>query len=351
MPQALDNYDGLLNWDNFQAWLETQGDVPGKGPVTDVEKLTGGSQNNLFLMTRGGEKFVLRRPPKHLRGNSNDTMLREARVLKALAGSDVPHPDFYAVCADTDVIGVCFYLMKPLEGYSPSRELQGEYATNPAWRKAMGEEMIKATSALARVDYAKVGLADFGKADDWHNRQVARWRSQLEGYRELPGYEGSNLPHVDEVGAWLSANVPKDGRIGILHGDHQFPNIMFSLKAPKVSGLIDWELSTLGDPMLDLGWVLTSWYEPGDPKDPMVQPWDNFISRSDLIRLYGEHTGRDMSNVGWFFVLACYKLGCILEGSYARAKAGQASMDIGQRLHDYAIYLFTKGKSLIDAAG
>jgi aminoglycoside phosphotransferase (APT) family kinase protein len=349
MTEALNDYDGLLNWNNLQAWIETQ-DIPGTGPVTEVVKLTGGSQNNLFVLTRGKEKVVLRRPPKHLRANSNDTMVREARVLKALAGSAVPRPEFYAVCADPAVIGSCFYIMAPLEGFSPGRQLEGRYATEPSWRRAMGEEMVKATAALAGVDYKKVGLEGFGKADDWHNRQVARWRSQLEGYRELQGYEGSSLPHVDEVGEWLSAHVPKDGQIGILHGDHQFPNIMFSYQAPKVSGLIDWELSTLGDPLLDLGWVLTSWYEPGDPKEPNVQPWDNFISRNDLIRLYGEHTGRDMSNVGWFFVLACYKLGCILEGSYARSKAGLAPVEIGERLHEYALYLFTKAKALIEAS-
>jgi aminoglycoside phosphotransferase (APT) family kinase protein len=347
MP-ALDDFDGLLNWDNLQAWIETQ-DIPGKGPVTEVVKLTGGSQNNLFLMSRGSEKFVLRRPPKHPRANSNDTMVREGRVLKALAGSAVPHPHFYAACADTSVIGVCFYAMAPLEGFSPSGQLQGRYADDPSWRRAMGEEMMRASAALASVDYKAVGLADYGKADDWHARQVARWRSQLEGYRQMPGYEGPSLPYVDEVGEWLSDRVPKQGHIGIIHGDFQFPNLMFSFNAPKLSGIIDWELSSLGDTMLDLGWVLSSWFEEGDPKEPMVTPWDGFITRSELIKLYGELTGRDMSDVGWYFVLACYKLGCILEGTYARSKAGQAPADIGQRLHEYAIYLFTKAKQLKSA--
>ncbi len=343
----LDNFDGLLNWENLQAWIETQ-DLPGSGPVTAVEKLIGGSQNNLFLMTRGSEKFVMRRPPTHPRPNSNDTMLREARVLKALAGSAVPHPTFYGVCSDTSVIGVCFYLMQPLEGFSPSKELPGRYATEASWRRAMGEEFMRGASALAGVDHKAVGLADYGKPDNWHARQVDRWRSQLDGYRELPNYTGSALPHVDELGTWLTDNVPTNGRIGIIHGDFQFPNVMFSMNAPKITGMIDWELSTLGDPILDLAWVLTSWYDEGDAKEPNVQPWDGFMTRDELIKLYGELTGRDMSDIAWYFALGCYKLGCILEGSYARALAGQAPMEIGQRLHDYATYLFNKGKQIKD---
>jgi len=105
---------GLIDWPRLNAWLATH-DTPGSGPVTGARKLKGGIQNNVFLIERGGESFVLRRPTKHLRANSNETMLREARVLKALAGTDVPHPRFYSVCDDASVIGACFYLMEPLE--------------------------------------------------------------------------------------------------------------------------------------------------------------------------------------------------------------------------------------------
>ncbi|MGE0387875.1 MAG: phosphotransferase family protein [Gammaproteobacteria bacterium] len=345
---ALPDFDGLLHWERLNAWLQLQA-VPGSGPVTAVERLTGGSQNNLFVLTRGGERIVLRRPPKHLRANSNETMLREARVLKALAGSEVPHPRLYAACADESVIGACFYLMAPLEGFSPIGALPGRYGTDPAWRAAMGPEFVRGAAALAAVDYKAAGLEGFGKADQWHARQVDRWRSQLEGYAKLPGYQGSSLPHVDEVGRWLADHLPADGRIGIIHGDYQFPNVMFSHEAPRITGLIDWELSTLGDPLLDLGWVLTSWAEPGDPpgRTPNVEPWDGFVPRAELVRLYGERTGRNMDAMPWFFVLACYKLGCILEGSYARAMAGQAPMDIGTRLHAYAVWLFTKARQLI----
>jgi len=214
----------------------------------------------------------------------------------------------------------------------------------------MGEEFAGAAARLAAVDHLAVGLAGLGKPDNWHARQVERWRSQLEGYRELDGYGGHQLPYVDEVGAWLADHVPVDGRIGLIHGDFQFPNVMFSLEAPRISGIIDWELTTLGDPMLDMAWVLASWWEDGDPEGraPAVEPWGGFLSRDDLVRRYGELTGRDMASMPWFFVLACYKLGCILEGTHARAKAGQATQEMGDRLHAYALWLFAKAKQLKD---
>jgi aminoglycoside phosphotransferase (APT) family kinase protein len=342
-PAGIDDFGGLIDWPHLNEWIATQ-DAPGAGPITGAHKLKGGIQNNVFLLQRGAESFVLRRPSKHLRPNSNETMLREARVLKALAGSDVPHPRLYAVCDDASVIGACFYLMEPLEGFAPSGSLPGQYATDVAWRRAMGEELVRAAAALAALDPKAIGLEGLGKPDDWHERQVSRWRSQLDGYRAMPNYGDHVLPHVDEVGRWLSDNLPRGRRIGITHGDLQFANVMFSLRGPRISGVVDWELATLGDPLLDLGWVLGSWWEKGDPegKQPLVAPWDGFLSRADLIRLYGQLSGRDLGELPWFFTLACYKLACLLEGTYARSKAGQIPAEVGQKVHAYAVWLMAK---------
>jgi aminoglycoside phosphotransferase (APT) family kinase protein len=347
---GLDDFGGLVDWPRVEAWIAGR-EAPGSGPVTAARRLTGGLANVVFLVERGSESFVLRRPPKHLRPNSNETMLREARVLQALEATDVPHPKFYAVCDDPSVIGACFYLMAPLEGFAISGPLPGQYATDPAWRRAMGEGLVRAAASLAAVDVAAIGLADLGKPDDWHARQVARWRSQLEGYAATPGYDPKCLPDVDEVGRWLTDNLPgvDNRRIGLIHGDLQFPNVMFSLQAPKVSGVLDWELATLGDPLLDLGWILSSWWEDGDPpgKEPMVTPWDGFPSRAELVRLYGELTGRDMSATPWFFALACYKLACLLEGTYAASKAGKVPADVGEKVHAYAVWLMAKARQIV----
>ena len=348
MVEALDDFGGQIDWPRLNPWIAAQ-DVPGSGPVTAVHKLAGGLQNSVFLISRGGEDLILRRPGKHLKPKSNETMLREARVLMALEGSAVPHPRVLATCADPEVIGACFYLMEPLEGFARSGELPGQYGTDAGWRRAMGEELVKAAAALGVVDHVAAGLADLGKPDQWHERQVERWRSQLEGYAATPGYDPGELPHVDAVGRWLGDNLPSDRRIGLVHGDMQFPNVMFSLKTPRISGVLDWELVSLGDPLLDLGWILSSWSEAGDPegKAPMVRPWDGFLSRRELVELYGSLSGRNMSAMPWFFTLACYKLACLLEGTYAASKAGKVPANVGESVHGYAAWLMTKARQII----
>jgi aminoglycoside phosphotransferase (APT) family kinase protein len=345
---GLDGFDGLIDWPRLNEWLATR-TVPGSGPVTGVRKLAGGLANCVFLLERGDTHMILRRPPKHLRPNSNETMLREARILAALDQTAVPHPRVYDACADEGVIGAAFYLMEPLEGIAKAGDLEGRYATDPAWRRAMGEELVRAAAALGAVDPVAIGLGDLGKPENWHERQVERWRKQLEGYAATPGYNPADLPHFDAVGRWLSDNLPANRRIGIVHGDFQFPNVMFSLTEPRIAGVIDWELASLGDPMMDLGWILSSWWEEGDPpgKDPMVKPWDGFLTRAELIRLYGELTGRDMGEVDWFFALACYKLACLLEGTVAACKAGKVPEKVGASVHSYASWLTTKAAQII----
>lgn len=343
MRAPLPDFDGLIHWGRLAEWLDSQ-DLPGDGAVKEVIQLTGGTQNNLFLMRRQGGAFVMRRPPQHLRKNSNETMLREARVLRALAGSNVPHPRFLSVCDDPSVIGAFFYLMEPLEGFSLRGKLPGQYATDAAWRRAIGVEIVSAAAELSKIDPIAAGLADFGKPADWHSRQVERWRTQLESYNQLAGYPGAALPHVDEVCKWLGNNIPRQQKIGVIHGDFQFTNAMFSMQAPVISGVIDWELSSLGDPLLDLAWALARWVEPDDPQgnSPFLEPWDGFLTSKEMISLYQELTGRPTSEIAWFRVLAGYKMGCVFEGTYARALSGQAPMATGERLHQSALWLLKK---------
>lgn len=351
MP-ILDDFNGLLKWPELNDWIE-ESDVPGHGPVLSVKQIAGGSQNNLFLLRRDQAELVLRRPPRHLRKGSNETMVREARLLRALAGSDVPHATLRAACENPEIIGSTFYIMDNLEGFSPHGTLPGRYGTDPAWRLEMGVAFVRAGVALGSLDYRAVGLHDYGKPDDWHARQVDRWRSQLEGYRQLDGYDGGALPGIDEIGRWLSDNLPSDRRIGIIHGDFQYPNVVYSFDRPSIAGLIDWELSTLGDPLIDLGWMLSSWCEAIDPegKTPVVTPWQDFMSRRELVDLYGQLSGRDMTQIPWFFCLACYKLACIVEGTYARSLVGHAPIETGRSLHRYALWLFAKARQVMAGDG
>jgi aminoglycoside phosphotransferase (APT) family kinase protein len=324
------------------AWMDRQG--LGSGAIEDVTRLAGGTQNILLRFTRSGRSYVLRRPPPHLRANSNETMRREARVLAALAGTDVPHPALIAACPEEDVIGASFYLLEPVDGFAAPNGLPPLHLTAPVQHR-MGLSMVEAIAALGAVDYLAVGLDGFGKTENYLGRQVARWQAQLASYAEMPGWTGPDeIPGVARVAEWLSANVPADFRPGIIHGDFHLGNVMFRHDSGDLAAVVDWELCTIGDPRLDLGWMLATWPEGDTPRptDVAVTPWIGFPTADEIVAHYAARSDRDLSSIGWFVVLACYKLGIILEGTHARACAGKAPRDTGDKLHAHTIALFER---------
>jgi len=348
----LDSWDGLIDWEALQGWI-ADADVPGSGAVVAAELLAGGTQNNLVLMTRAdGTRMVLRRPPRHPRPTSDETMRRESRVLAALRGTDVPHPAFYDGCGDPSVLGVCFYVMEPIDGFNPGTGLVEPYLSDDSWQRSLGLSMVDAIASLARVDHEAVGLTDFGKADGWIERQVGRWRSQLDGYASFEGWDGGGLPHVDRVGDWLEANRPTDFTPRVIHGDFHHANVLARYDRPELAAMVDWELSTIGDPRLDLGWLLAAWRDEADPPRPNVDIARGMggLTRRDLVDRWADRTGLAVEDVDWWFALACYKLGIILEGSHARALAGRMPVEIGTMLHHQARWLLTMAGRIIGVA-
>ncbi len=334
----------LVDLERLVAWMDERGIEA--GPLVNQRLLGGGTQNILLYFERGGRPFVLRRPPQHLRRNSNETMRREARVLGAIAASDVPHPRLIASCAEEDVLGASFYLMEPIDGFNPSTGLPEPHASDAKIRHAMGLEMVDGIVKLGRLDYREVGLEGFGKPDGYLERQVARWQSQLDTYSEMDGYDGPEIPGLDHVATWLDDNRPTNWRPGILHGDYHLANVMFAPDGPALAAIVDWELSTIGDPLLDLGWLMATW--PADDGNttagPPVAPWEGFPSAPELVQRYTEQSDRDLSAIEWYAVLACYKLGIILEGTHARASAGKADKSIGDALHATTLGLFDRAR-------
>ena len=246
-----------VDLEKLRRWMD--GRALGDGPLSEVALITGGTQNILLSFERSGRRYVLRRPPVHKRANSDETMRREARVLAALADTAVPHPGLIAAEPDPELLGASFYLMEPVDGFNVTLGMPPQYADQPAWQHQMGLSMADAIGALAGIDHVAVGLGDLGRSEGWAERQVSRWRKQLEGYSELPGYPGPDIPGVDRVGEWLDARLPRNVRIGIIHGDFHFSNVMMSYDAPRLAAIVDWELVTLGDPLLDLGHLLATW--------------------------------------------------------------------------------------------
>jgi len=340
VPGGDQDWAELVPLDVLSAWMDAAG--LGHGPIEAPRLLTGGTQNILLRFERGGRGYVLRRPPKHLRANSNETMRREARVLAALAGTDVRHPALIAACPEEDVIGAAFYLMAPVEGFLPRDEMPALHAGDAGIRRRMGLEMADAIAALGQVDFAAKGLGDLGKADGYLARQVPRWRGQLESYAEHAGWPGmAGLPGVERIGAWLEAHRPARFRPGLIHGDFHFGNVLFSRSGPELAAMVDWELTTLGDPLVDLGGLLSGWPADGAEVGP-VKPWAGFPTRGEMLARYAERTGWDVSAADWYEVLACYKIGAILEGTYARACAGKAPKATGDYLHASTVGLFER---------
>ena len=331
------------------AWMSQQG--LGEGPIENVAEITGGTQNIMLRFTRSGRDYVFRRGPRHLRPVSNSVILRETRVLRALAGTDVPHAGLIAVCDDPGVLGdAVFYLMEPVDGFNAGAGLPALHAADAGVRHGMGFSMADAAARLGAIDHVAVGLADFGKPEGFLERQVPRWLSELQSYSDFDNYPGPDIGDVDAVARWLREHQPQQFRPGIMHGDYHAANVMFSPTGPDVVAIVDWEMCTIGDPLLDLGWMLATWYRPGHepvlPNQLMVA--GDLATPDELVARYAQNTDRDLSNIDWYAVMACFKLGIILEGSHARAAAGKAPKEIGDMLHTATVRLFERARRIME---
>ncbi len=330
-----------IDFEVLAAWMDEQG--LGPGPIESVETLVGGTQNVLVRFERGGRSFVLRRGPWHLRPKSNDMMRREMRVLAALAGSDVPHPALIAACPDESVLGggAAFYLMEAIDGFNPTVELPELHANDASVRHEMGLTAVDAVAALGAVDHDAVGLSDLGRPDGFLERQVPRWLAELDSYSRHEGYPGPDIPGLDEVAAWLDANRPATFTPGISHGDYHLANLLYRYDGPEVAAIVDWEMCTVGDPLLDLGWLLATWPSERDPGiGGALAALGGLPTRDELVTRYTGRSTRDLSAVAWYEVMASFKLGIVLEGTHARAFAGKAPVEVGDLLHATTLVLF-----------
>ena len=337
-----------VDLDRVLVWMDDCG--LGHGPFTAVNQLVGGTQNILVQLTRAESTVVLRRGPLHLRPASNDVLRREARLLGALNNTDVKAPRLLAADLDGEVLGVVSYLMTAIDGLNAAGGLPSAWPDTDGVRHRMGLSAIEGLAALANVDHVALGLSDYGKPDGFLERQVARWMRELETYNQIEGYGGPEIPGLDEVAAWLGANLPTPSPAGIMHGDFHLANLLFHRNEPELAAIVDWEMSTIGDPLVDLGWILATW--PGD-EGLSVGPAmafngiSGFARPDELVAHYAALTGRDVSAIDFYVVLACFKLGIILEGTHARASAGRADKGVGDLLHAITVALFDKATTVI----
>jgi aminoglycoside phosphotransferase (APT) family kinase protein len=343
--------DDLVDFARLARWMDQSG--LGHGPIENVEWIGGGTQNLIVRFERNARAFVLRRPPLQSLSDGSKAMLRESRILRALAGTPVPHPRLILECADRDVLGEAFYLMEPVVGFIATRGLPQPYLAHEAQR-AMAFAVIDAVAELGRVDYVARGLEGFGKLDNYLERQTARWRSQLGSYSRFEGWPGpQGLPGVGVVGAWLDTHRPDRFVPGIVHGDYHLANIMFRPDSPAIAAIVDWELATIGDPLLDLGWLIATWPGPGGENtgSSIAVPGATALPPvGELINRYSAAGGRDVTHLRWMAVLACYKLGILQEGSHARACAEEHTGMPSRRDHDWAVAMMARAQMFIDSS-
>jgi aminoglycoside phosphotransferase (APT) family kinase protein len=308
----------VINVGKLADWMDNSG-LGASGESIECNYISGGSQNEIYEIRRGGLHGALRIPPPPAPATRDEGILREWRIIEALDGSEVPHTKAIAVCTDKSVLGRTFYIMGYVDGWSPMGvdKWPEPFDTDLEARRGLALQLVEGIALLSKVDWQARGLADLGRPDGFHERQVERWTGFLERIK------GRELPGLIEASAWLGSHRPIDYVPGLMHGDYQFANVMYENGAPaRLAAIVDWEMGTVGDPKLDLGWVVQSW--PTDTTAPEAAE-SSYVdlfgmpSRNELLEHYAVVSGRQVDDIDYYVILAKWKLAIVLEQGFQRA--------------------------------
>jgi len=332
----------------LQAWLASR--LPGRGPFT-MTRLPGGNSNQTYTLADAEGTLVLRRPPDTAVDSSAHDVLREHRLLVALEHSDAPSARPIALCTDADVLGVPFLVMEHIEGHSMTDALPADSPPQPEAARQIGLAVVDALVRLHAVDWRAAGLEGFGKPDGFLERQVPRWRAQYERVRVR------ELPRFDEVGDWLERHRPATYAPGILHGDFHVDNCLIAF-APEaeVRAIIDWEMTTIGDPLLDVGLLLGLWGDE-DPAAPPLSGTQGITkvpgspTRAELAERYAAQATRDLDDLHWYVVLALWKVAAVIEGAYSNLVAHGDDRSYTRALESDVPALVAQAAAIADRGG
>lgn len=307
------------------AWFEQH--IDGATPPLSFELIAGGRSNLTFKVgDAAGHEYVLRRPPtSHVLPTAHD-MGREHRIISALGPTPVPVAPALGYCDDPEVNGQPFYVMSYVDGHILRDAAIAEKVYDEGQRRAAGLALADVLADIHAVDVDAVGLDDLARREGYIERQLKRWYSQ---FTQSAASLDRTVPAVDEMHAFLSANIPEQGPATIVHGDYRLDNTIVG-DAGEVKAVLDWEICTLGDPLADVGLLMVYWNEPGDPSSllgaaPTALP--GFPSRAEMRDRYAERSGRDLSQLDFYVAFGYWKLACILEGVYARYVGGAMGGD------------------------
>lgn len=318
-------FDQAINARRLSSWLGSSLEGWTDAPVS-VELASGGRSNLTFFVTQSDRRAVLRRPPLgHVLPSAHD-MEREYRVLSALAATDVPVPDVYALCTDPSVIGSTFYLMQRIDGrtFTGASDTASLSASEAA---LLSIDFVDVLTRIHGVDYIERGLESFGRPDGYITRQVRRWVQQWESSATR------ELPKVAVLVAELKSRIPANSTSSLVHGDYRLDNLLIAPQ-PRLEPLavVDWEMSTLGDPLADVGLMLVYWSEPGDEHGPssvatQIAGNAGFLKRRELVERYASLTGANVDDLPFYVALGYFKLAVIFEGIHKRHLMGQTLGD------------------------
>jgi aminoglycoside phosphotransferase (APT) family kinase protein len=285
-----------------------------QGPLT-VLQFKGGQSNPTYRLDTPGRSYVMRRRPFGKLLPSAHAVDREFRVIAALSKQGFPVAKAYALCTDDGVIGSFFYIMSMEEGrvlWDPSLPSQ-----TPGDRRKIFTSKIETLAKLHQFEPEKIGLGDFGKPGNYFARQVDRWTKQ---YRAS---ETQHIPEFEKLAEWLPKTVPEQKRVSIVHGDYRLDNMIFHMTEPRVQAVLDWELSTLGDPMADFTYLLMQWTMPGLANADLKAL--NIPSMEEAAKIYCDVTGTEVPDLNWYFSYNLFRLAGITQGIAGRIRDGTAA--------------------------
>ncbi|HET8672603.1 MAG TPA: phosphotransferase family protein [Thermoleophilaceae bacterium] len=324
----------LIVRDPLEAFLDEHG--LGSGPL-GAERIGEGHSNVTYLVRRGEERFVLRRPPRPPLPPSAHDVLREARLLRAVEGR-IRTPRVLAASEDDSILGVPFYVMEYMQGTVITQTIPGPI-DNPEGRAAIADELVRALVEVHALDWSACGLEGFGKPTGYLDRQLRRFSGLWEHNKTR------ELPLVEELYDWLTENKPESPEATIVHGDFRLGNTMFADETPaRLVAIFDWEMATIGDPLADVGYMTATWSQRDDPTGTMfdlttVTHGEGFPTRDELVTRYEELSGRSMSDLRWYQALALWKAAVFMEGNYKRSVMGTTD--------DEYLKLFDKGVPML----
>ena len=287
----------------------------------EIEQFPGGYSNLTYRVRRGDREYVLRRPPFGSKVKSAHDMGREVSVLSKLAPVYARAPRVIAYEATGEVLGAPFYLMERRHGVILRKQLPPALAADPAALRRLCELLIDALVDLHAVDFAAAGLGDLGKPAGYVERQITGW---TERYR---GSQTDDIPAITEVAAWLAANRPSDGAPALIHNDFKFDNVVLAPDLGSITGVLDWEMATLGDPLMDLGASLSYWAQPSDPPAYQQLPFGptatpGMMTREEVARRYLERSGRRTDALVFYYAFGLFRTAVVAQQIYYRFAKG-----------------------------